>query len=174
MTVSKTSTPSTCSATSGRTHVGCTGQPSTPEEGAVVKKKSSPEESEKDRETINMQLPHHSAGQAAHSTSGWYSLYRQRREVDTSQAQHNCLSSRTYHSLMLRLRVFPMSLSTFPGSCVSFCPLLDFSDLQEKTDSAQGQAVQTQYAQKMEILLPKARCRVVEVPSSRLLEEMLI
>lgn len=66
-----------------------------------------------------------------------------------------------------------MFLPTFPDSCVSFCPLLDFSDLQEKTSSAVGQAVQTQYAQKIVILLLKARCRVVGVPSPMLLGEVL-
>lgn len=93
-----------------------------------------------------------------------------RGEVDTSQ--HNCLSSRAYHSLMLSLRVFPMALPTAPE--VSFCPLLDSSSLQEKTNGAEGQAVQTQHAQKLEIQLAKACCRVGQVPSPRLLERVLM
>lgn len=87
---------------------------------------------------------------------------------------NDCGSNRAYRSLMLSRRVFPTSLPTFPGSRVSFCPLLDFSELQERTGSAEGRAVQAQYARKTEILLPKARRRGAAVPSPRLLEEALI
>lgn len=72
---------------------------------------------------------------------------------------------------MLSLRVFPGSLPTFSGSSALS---LTSQTFRKRQDSAEGQVVQTQYPQKMEILLPKACCRVVEVPSPRVLEEVLI
>lgn len=66
-------------------------------------------------------------------------------QAEERQALHK---SRAHCSLMLSLRVFPMSLPTLPGSHVSCCPLLAFSDLQENVEHAEGQAVQTRRAQR--------------------------
>lgn len=97
-------------------------------------KKSSPEESGKDHKTINTQLARHSAGgQAAHSTSGWYSLCRQRIGYFTSTAQLSKPQS------LPPTHVEPQGLSWVLANFLRLlCPLLDFSDLQEKTRQRWG------------------------------------
>lgn len=95
-------------------------------------KKISPEESRKDV----MQLAQHST-EGPPAPVGKTPLQAQKRGGHfTSIAQ---LSKAIEPStLMLSVRVFPMSLPIFSGSCASFWPLLSLSDLHEKTDSAEA------------------------------------